>query len=325
MIKVGVQTKGILPEMGLEKGIALIAAAGFERVDFNLDTFLKNSDVYAGRINTFFDNDMESLLAYFEEYRKMFEKYGIKPSQMHAPYPILVPTRADVTDYMQKVVIPKSIAIAGRMQIPWVVIHPFKLQYKYGLEVEQAMNLQYFQSLIPMLKEHHVGVCVENLYEGVGGRITEGTCANPAEAAWYVDVLNQLAGEELFGCCLDTGHMELTHREPADYIRQIGSRLKILHMHENDAIGDLHQMPYTFGTKPNDGVDWEDFCKALSEICFDGTLSFETFPCVNSFPRGTREEVLRTIRTIGEDIAIAIERWWKYYGRDYSRKCRRIM
>lgn len=302
MIKVGVQTKGILPEMGLEKGVALIAAAGFERVDFNLDTFLKNSDVYAGRINTFFDNDLESLLSYFEEYRKMFEKYSIKPSQMHAPYPILVPTRADVTDYMQKVVIPKSIAIAGRMQIPWVVMHPFKLQYKYGLEAEQAMNLQYFQSIIPMLKEHHVGVCVENLYESVGGRITEGTCANPAEAAWYVDVLNQLAGEELFGCCLDTGHMELTHREPADYIRQIGSRLKILHMHENDAIGDLHQMPYTFGTKSDDGVDWEDFCKALSEIGFDGTLSFETFPCVNSFPRGAREEVLRTIRTIGEDM-----------------------
>lgn len=302
MIKVGVQTKGILPEMGLEKGVALIAATGFERVDFNLDTFLKNSDVYAGRINTFFDNDLESLLSYFEEYRKMFEKYGIKPSQMHAPYPILVPTRADVTDYMQKVVIPKSIAIAGWMQIPWVVMHPFKLQYKYGIEAEQAMNLQYFQSIIPMLKEHHVGVCVENLYESVGGRITEGTCANPAEAAWYVDVLNQLAGEELFGCCLDTGHMELTHREPADYIRQIGSRLKILHMHENDAIGDLHQMPYTFGAKPDDGVDWKDFCKALREVGFDGTLSFETFPCVNSFPRGAREEVLRTIRTIGEDM-----------------------
>ena len=302
MIKVGVQTKGILPEMGLEKGVALIAAAGFERVDFNLDTFLKNSDVYAGRINTFFDNDTESLLSYFEEYRKMFEKYGIKPSQMHAPYPILAPTRADVTDYMQKVVIPKSIAIAGRMQIPWVVMHPFKLQYKYGLEAEQAMNLQYFKSIIPMLKEHHVGVCVENLYESVGGRITEGTCSNPVEAAWYVDVLNQLAGEELFGCCLDTGHMELTHRESADYIRQIGSRLKILHMHENDAIGDLHQMPYTFGTKPDDSVDWEDFCKALSEIDFNGTLSFETFPCVNSFPRGAREEALRTIRTIGEDM-----------------------
>ena len=302
MIKVGVQTKGILPEMGLEEGVALIASAGFERVDFNLDTFLKNSDVYAGKINTFFDEDLETLLAYFGAYKKMFEKYGIRPSQMHAPYPIFVSWRPDVSEYMQKNVIPKSIAIAGMMEIPWVVMHPFKLQYFYGIDVEHAMNLQFFQSLIPMLKEHGIGVCVENLYESVGKRITEGTCADPKEAIWYVDTLNQLAGEELFGCCLDTGHMELVHREPADYVRAIGSRLKILHMHENDAIGDLHQMPYTFGTKAEDGVDWKDFRKALDEIGFDGTLSFETFPCVNSFPRGARKEVLMTIGEIGREL-----------------------
>lgn len=302
-MNVGVQTKGILPEMGLEEGVALIANAGFERVDFNLDTFLRNSDVYAGRINKFFDADLESLLAYFDEYKKAFEEHGIKPSQMHAPYPILVPTRGEVTDYMQETVIPKSIAIAGMMGIPWVVMHPFKLQYTYGIDAERAMNLKYFESLIPLLKAYNVGVCVENLYEAVGGRITEGTCADPQDAIYYVDTLNQLASEELFGCCLDTGHMELTHREPADYIRQVGKRLKILHMHENDAIGDLHQMPYTFGSKSEDGVDWDDFRKALDEIGFDGTLSFETFPCVSSFPRGARVEVLRTIREIGKEIA----------------------
>ena len=302
-MNVGVQTKGILPEMGLEEGVALIANAGFERVDFNLDTFLKNSDVYAGRMNKFFDADLESLLAYFGEYKKAFEAHGIRPSQMHAPYPILVASRGDVTDYMQKTVIPKSIAIAGMMEIPWVVMHPFKLQYTYGIDAERAMNLKYFESLIPLLKAYNVGVCVENLYEAVGGRITEGTCADPQDAIYYIDTLNHLADEELFGCCLDTGHMELTHRDPADYIRQVGKRLKILHMHENDAIGDLHQMPYTFGSKLEDGVDWNDFRKALDEIGFDGTLSFETFPCVNSFPSGVRVEVLRTIREIGKEIA----------------------
>ena len=30
MVKVGVQTKGILPEMGIEDGVAIIARAGFE-------------------------------------------------------------------------------------------------------------------------------------------------------------------------------------------------------------------------------------------------------------------------------------------------------
>lgn len=302
-MNIGVQTKGILPEMELEKGVSLIASAGFTRVDFNLDTFLKNSDVYAGRINSFFDEDLTNLLLFFGEYKKMFGKYGICPSQMHAPYPILHPTRPNISDYMQQVVIPKSIAIAGMMEIPWVVMHPFKLQYSYGIDAEQAMNLEYFRSLIPLLQEHHVGVCVENLYEGIGGRITEGTCADPREAIWYVDTLNELAGEELFGCCLDTGHMELVHRRPADYVRAIGSRLKILHVHENDAIGDLHQMPFTFGNNKDDGIDWNDFKNALAEVGFDGTISFETFPCVKSFPRGVRAEVLQTIHAIGEELA----------------------
>lgn len=302
MIDVGVQTKGILPEMGIEEGVAFIAAAGFERVDFNLDAFLMNSDIYTGKINSFFDADLDVMLAYFGEYKRNFDEYGIKPSQMHAPYPIFVPNRPDVTDYMQKVVIPKSIAIAGQMEIPWVVMHPFKMQYKYGVDVERAVNLQYFQSLIPLLKEYHVGVCVENLYESVGRRITEGTCADPEEAIWYVDTLNALAEEELFGICLDTGHMELVRREPSEYIRQVGNRLKIMHLHENDHFGDLHQMLYTFGSKPKDGVEWKKFRNALSEISFDGTLSFETFPCMNSFTRGARGEVLRTIKAIGEEM-----------------------
>ena len=178
MVKVGVQTKGILPEMGIEDGVAIIARAGFEMVDFNLDTFLKNSDVYGGKINKFFDADIEDILAYFGEYKKMFDKYGIKPSQMHAPYPMYVLGRDDISQYMQNVVIPKSIQIAGFLEIPWVVMHPFKMQYKYGLEAEQAMNVQFFSSLIPELKKHNVRICVENLYESVGGRITEGTCAN---------------------------------------------------------------------------------------------------------------------------------------------------
>lgn len=39
MVKVGVQTKGILPEMGIEDGVAIIARAGFERVDLILIHF----------------------------------------------------------------------------------------------------------------------------------------------------------------------------------------------------------------------------------------------------------------------------------------------
>ena len=41
MLEIGVQTKGILPEMDIDKGFRLISEAGFSRVDINIDTFLK--------------------------------------------------------------------------------------------------------------------------------------------------------------------------------------------------------------------------------------------------------------------------------------------
>ena len=63
MLEIGVQTKGILPEMNIDKGFRLISEAGFSRVDINIDTFLKNNDLYAGKVNKFFDASVEELYA----------------------------------------------------------------------------------------------------------------------------------------------------------------------------------------------------------------------------------------------------------------------
>lgn len=299
MLKVGVQTKGILPEHEVWEGFRMIKNAGFEKIDFNLDTFLKNSDIYAGKINSFFDRDMEQLKEYFLPYLEAMKQYGITPSQMHAPYPVSVYGREQQNGYMKQIVIPKSIRIAQFLGVPYVVIHPFKLQYHLGVEGERAQNIEYFQSLIPLLKECGVKVCFENLYEAIGAHIVEGVCADPEDAIWYIDTLNACAGEPLFGFCLDTGHLQLTRRNPYQFIMKLGSRLKCLHIHENDAVGDLHQMPYTFGNDADSGTDWNKVMRGLRETGFDGTLSFETFPCVNSFPKPMTETVLKTICCVG--------------------------
>ena len=112
MLKVGVQTKGILPDMPVDKGFQFIKDAGFEKVDLSIDTFLKNSDLYAGNVNRFFDASVEDLFVYFNDYRIAMEKAGISPSQMHAPYPVNVLGRGKQNEYMQGNVIPKNILIA---------------------------------------------------------------------------------------------------------------------------------------------------------------------------------------------------------------------
>lgn len=307
MLDIGVQTKGILPEMSADKGFELIKNAGFDRVDINIDTFLKNTDVYAGNVNRFFDASVEELFVYFNQYRQAMEKFGIRASQCHAPYPVRVEGRGAQNEYMQGTVIPKTILLAEFLGVPWVVIHTFKMQYLHGRDRERSENFEYFKMLTPLLKQCRVGVCFENLYEGIGNRIVEGVCANPDDAVWYIDRLNEYAGEELFGFCLDTGHLQLVKREPYEFIKKLGGRLKALHLHENDSAGDLHQMPYTFGSSENEGQSWERIFKALKEINFGGTLSFETYPCVNSFPKGMSESVLKAIHGIGQYMSERIE------------------
>jgi sugar phosphate isomerase/epimerase len=160
--------------------------------------------------------------------------------------------------------------------------------------------MKFFQTLIPLLEKYHVKICLENLYESVGQRIAEGVCANPADAIAYIDKLNELAGKQLFGLCLDSGHLQLTHQDSYRYIQLLGNRIKLLHLHENDGIADQHQMPYSFGNGKRMGQNWKQFIMALKEIEFDGTLSFETYPCMNSFPDTMADKVLKTIYEIGE-------------------------
>lgn len=309
MLKIGVQTKGIIEEnSNIHEGFRKIKEAGFERVDFNLDAFLMNSDVYAGKINRFFDQELSEVLPYFEKYREAMESNGLRPSQMHAPYPVRVVAKPQVTQYMQGTVIPKSLFIGEALGVPWMVLHPFKLQYTHGKRQEILENMEYFKALIPLIRQSGVRVCMENLYESVGGRIVEGVCADPDDAIHYIDTLNETAGEELFGFCLDTGHLQLVKRDPYEFIKKLGSRIKILHIHENDGIGDLHQIPFTFGAKGERGADWEGVFRGLKEIGFDGTLSFETFPCMNSFPPSCEETLLKTIHEIGVYMAEEIER-----------------
>jgi len=307
MIKIGVQTKGILPDVSIAKGFELIRGAGFECIDFNLDSFLTNTELYDGNRNGFFDFSEEELALYFGQYRAEMDRLGLTASQMHAPYPVWVDLKWDQNDYVQKNVIPKSILIAKVLGVPWVVVHPIKMCDYHGRQRELDANIEFYKSIVPILKEYGVGVCVENLYGGIGGRLIEGPCADPEEAIYYVDTMNEYAGGELFGICLDTGHLQLTKRNPADYIRKVGNRIKLLHLHENDGFGDLHQMPFSYRRNSDDGLNWREIAKSLKAVGFEGALSFETHPCMRAFPEEILLPALEAIYAVGDYLRFEME------------------
>lgn len=315
MNKIGVQTKGILDVLCADAAISMIADAGFERIDFNLDTHLQNFEIYEREINSFFDKSEEELIAFFTPLKEAMKKYGISASQMHAPYPVLVYGHDKANKYMLENVIPKSFAIGSFLEIPYMVIHPYKQQYYTDKKTEREQNISFFEKMIPYIKRYHVSVLLEDLYENIGGRMVESVCNDPDETACDIDILNSMVGKindtEAFGICVDSGHLNLVGQDPYRYITTLGKRVKALHLHDNDGVGDYHQLPYSYGGAGGNhqlGIDWESFTRALADIHYEGTLSFETFPCMGSFPEGVRASVLRTIAAVGRSFAGDIEK-----------------
>ena len=307
-----VQTKNIVWDTNPEQGFRLMKQAGFTAADFSLNQYLLNLDIYEQRINGFFSQSIEELHRFFTPHRDAARAAGVRIGQMHMPYPAYVPQgRDDLNAFLWQEMAPKSMALAGFLHCPYIVIHGFKLSRFLGSEeAEWAQTERFIDSLAPLAIEHQTTICIENLYDGFGRHLVEGPCCDARRAAARIDRINARYGAEVLGFCLDTGHANLVGIDFLAFIRTLGHRLKVLHVHDNDGLSDLHQIPFTFArTRENkSSTDWAGFLQGLREIHYQGTINFETAPVLTAFPADMQEDVLRFLARIGRYFEAQIQK-----------------
>lgn len=311
--QLGVQSQNAISDENPAEGFAMLQRAGFSSVDFSLHGYLLNLDIYHGKLNDFFDPGVGEMKAFFAPHKEGARKAGIRFGQMHMPYPIYVPTgMREVNDYLRQQVAPKSMEICAFLECPYIVIHGFKLARFLGSEeAEWQYTETFIHELAPMAKEMGITICIENLYDSIGGHIVEGPCCKAQRCAERIDRINDQYGTEVLGFCFDTGHANLVGIDFEDFFCRLGHRVKVLHIHDNDAVQDLHQIPFTFTrTRENKAsTDWEGFLRGLREIHYAGILNFETGPVLKSFPEELKEEVLGLIASIGRYFAETLVRF----------------
>lgn len=307
MLQIGVQTHNVVDDMNPEEGFRALSRAGFTCADFSLNGYLINTDIYNAQINRFFDAPVSELEHFFTPHRNGAKAAGITINQMHMPYPIYIPNgEKDINDYLRSEVAPKSMQICHFLECSYIVIHGLKLVKFLGSEEKEWEQTEYFiDSIAPMAKEMGITICIENLYDNVGEHLVEGPGCDVRKAVERIDRINDKYHAEVLGFCFDTGHANLVGLDFESFITALGNRLKVLHIHDNDGIGDLHQIPFTF-TKTRENkpsTDWEGFIRGLRNIRFDRTLSFETAPVLTTFPETMKQDVLEFIARIGKYFA----------------------
>lgn len=307
--RIGVQTKNVVRDECPEEGFEQLRRAGFSCADFSLNAYLSNLSLYRSEVNTFFDKSVSELEHFFTPHKRGAEAAGICINQMHMPYPIYVPNgRQELNDYLWENMAPKSMAVCAFLECPYIVVHGFKLARFLGSEeAEWRRTEEFLDSIAPMAKEMGITLCVENLYDSIGGHLVEGPCCDAKKAAERIDRMNDRYHAEVLGFCFDTGHANLVGIDFEKFMTTLGHRLKVLHIHDNDGISDLHQIPFTFSKtrENNSSTDWPGFVRGLGGIGFDKVLSFETAPVLNAFPEEMRQDALAFIARIGEYLALA--------------------
>lgn len=306
-LEIGVQSKGVVFGENPLEGFEMLKRAGFSCCDFSLNSYLLNSALYDFQLNDFFDRSVCELEAFFAPVINSAKAAGIRINQMHMPYPNYVPGAPDEFNaYLANVVAPKSIEICAFFECPYIVVHGFKLMRYLGSEEAEWQRTEGFlESLAPMAKKLGITICIENLYTSAGSHIVEGPCGDAQKAVKRIERMNTKYDAEVLGFCFDTGHANLVGIDMENFITMLGEHLKVLHIHDNDGIGDLHQIPFTFTrsreNKPS--TDWEGFLKGLKKIGYNKVLSFETAPVLSAFPAVMKQDVLNLIAGIGKYFA----------------------
>lgn len=306
-MKIGVQTKNVVKDEQPGEGFAMLRRAGFSCADFSLNGYLLNTALYQSEVNTFFDRSVGELEQFFTPHRQAAEAEQITINQMHMPYPNYVPKGSEqLNDYLWHVVAPKSMQVCAFFRCPYIVVHGFKLAYFLGTEeAEWKRTEEFLDFLAPMAKEMGITICIENLYNGIGGHLVEGPCCDVRKAVERIDRMNDKYHAEVLGFCFDTGHANLVGIDFESFITTLGDRLKVLHIHDNDGVADLHQIPFTF-TKTRENkpsTDWDGFIRGLRSIGYGRELSFETAPVLTTFPEAMKEDTLTFIAKIGNCFA----------------------
>lgn len=303
MLEIGVQSKVVITDKNPYEGFHLVRQAGFSCVDFSLNEYLLNLDIYDNTLNNFFDADMAELKRFFTPHVEGATRAGIKIHQVHMPYPIYVPNGDKaLNSYLWHSVAPKSMELCHFLGAKYIVVHNLKLARLLGSESKEWEQTEYFlDSIAPIAKKLGLIICIENLYDSVGGGLIEGSCCNAHLAAERIDLMNERYGAEVLGFCFDTGHANIVGIDFEDFLTTLGHRLKVLHIHDNDGVRDLHQIPYTFTRTRENAVstDWNGFLRGLKLINYQGVLSFETAPVLTAFPEAMRFEALSFIAQIG--------------------------
>lgn len=164
-------------------------------------------------------------------------------------------------------------------------------------------NRAFYLELAECAKQADVQILLENQCKDMNGHLIRGLCSDGRQAAAWVDALNEAAGEERFGFCMDVGVCNLCGQNMYDFILALGDRLNAVILRDNDGNSDSALLPFTAVRNGQSRTDWLNLIRGLREIGFDGELIMDFHDTAAAFSPILRPGLLQMAKSVADYFA----------------------
>jgi sugar phosphate isomerase/epimerase len=281
-MRLSVETHFLRKRFGDKTAIKMLKDAGFDAFDYSF--YYEDDKCAIDLLSDDFEKQARELRAYADS-------IGAVCNQAHAPFCFNYGDTLDMGNEAYKKIV-RSVISAGILGADNIIVH---CKHRLPLEVDFLQyNYDYYKSLEKYCKEYDICVSVENLFTA---RL-EPVFANPYQLMSFVEKLDS----PYFNICCDVGHAAITGFEPADVISRMNNKmLRALHIQENDYKRDSHTLPFLSKLK------WDDICKALKDIDYQGDFTYEIGSFFKGFPDELLPEALRLAEKTGRYLISKIK------------------
>ena len=228
---------------GMEKAAELVAKNGFKYVDYTPPLL---------------DDNREKIM---KEDKKIFDEYGIKVHQTHAPFNRYGTFGDKFLDCMEKV-----MEATEFLKAKYIAVHGDEFDFEnFEFTPERAFDYNHnlFSPYVKRAEKKGFKLAFETVFEdGCRGRRYTSDSEELKNLILSFNSQNAV-------CCWDFGHANVSFKHlHAQKINEFGSLIQCTHVHDN-AGNDSHQMPMTGDIK------WEEVIPALKSTGFNGVMSIE--------------------------------------------------
>lgn len=190
-----------------------------------------------------------------------------------APYLMKNTRRPDLNWLLLKLA-KESICIASRAGCRYIVVKP--LLASIPEECLWNCNKEYYLALVGEACKNGMMILLENQCKDINGHLVRGICSDAGEAASWVDELNNTAGGEYFGFCMDAGACSLCGQDMREFAVALGNRIKAVILRDCDGSHETSMLPFTCVNHNGSTTDWLGLIRGLREISFDGSLIMDS-------------------------------------------------